>query len=244
MSVHACGYPMLDPFVSDVWRFVRGDTEPREFEGWLYARTDELESRLGNQKALDVLAADYGSAAAVASVRKILRAFAEQASSSLPCRCVTLSNVAVVQMGSPGDEVGTIEERRSRGEPWWWLWCGECSGCGQWWLVGQEERQNDVFCLRRLDTAEVNELVQKNLWPSDFDSYETLLRLGSDAGVIVRFANPEEASSLRWTIADLAKARPGIRVAELASLLNLEPDTARMLAERAIRDDGVAIQLD
>jgi hypothetical protein len=59
-----------------------------------------------------------------------------------------------------------------------------------------------------------------------------------------RFAGPEQASSLRWTIVDLAKAKLGIRVAELASLLNLEPDTAPMLAERAIRDDGVAIQLD
>ena len=236
---------MLDSFTLDIWRFVRGDTGPREFEQWLYARTDELERRLGAQKALGVLSADYGASAAVADVRRTLRQVAEQASSSLPCRCVTLSNVAVVEMGSPGDEaLGTIEERRSRGEPWWWLWCGECSGCGQWWLVGQEERQNDVFCLRRLDADEVNDLMQNSVWPSDFDRYESLLRLGHDAGIMFRFADPEEASSLRWTIADLAEARPGIRVAELASLLNLEPDTARMLAERAIREDGVVIQLD
>ena len=31
---------------------------------------------------------------------------------------------------------------------------------------------------------------------------------GHDAGIMFRFADPEEASSLRWTIADLAKARP------------------------------------
>ena len=235
---------MLDPFILDIRRFVRGDTEPREFEQWLYARTDELERRLGAQKALDVLSADYGTSGAVANVRKIMRAFVEHASSSLACRCVTLADVAVVEMGSPEDEPGTIDERRSRGEPWWWLWCGECSRCGQWWLVAQEERQNDVFCLRRLDADEVNDLLQNSVWPSDFDNYESLLRLGHDAGIMFRFADPEEASSLRWTIADLAKARPGIRVAELASLLNLEPDTARMLAERAIREDGVAIQLD
>ena len=235
---------MLDPFTLDIWRFVRGDTEPREFERWLYAQADELERRLGAQKALDVLSADYGASAAVASVRKILRAFAAQASLSLPCRCVTLANVAVVEMGSRGDELATIDERRSRGEPWWWLWCGECSRCGQWWLVAQEERQNDVFCLRRLEADQVNDLLQNNVWPSDFDSYESLLRLGHDAGVRFTFADPEQASSLRWTIVDLAKAKPGVRVAELASLLNLEPDTARMLAERAIRDDGVAIQLD
>lgn len=91
---------MLDSFTLDIWRFVRGDTGPREFEQWLYARTDELERRLGAQKALDVLSADYGASAAVADVRRTLRQVAEQASSSLPCRCITLSNVAVVEMGS------------------------------------------------------------------------------------------------------------------------------------------------
>ena len=134
---------MIDPFVLNVWRFVRGDIDPREFERWLYARSDELGNRVGAQKALRLLSADYRSSTDVANVREILCGFAEEASSSLPCRCVTLANVAVVEMGSAGNDVlATIEERRSRGEPWWWLWCGECSACGQWWLVAQEERQN------------------------------------------------------------------------------------------------------
>jgi len=90
----------------------------------------------------------------------------------------------------------------------------------------------------------VTGLVETNVWPPDFDSYEALLRLGFDAGKSVRFADPEEANALRWTIADLAKARPGIRVSELAELLNLEIDTARVLAKRAVRDDGAVIEFD
>ena len=54
-----------------VWRFVRGDTDAREFERWLYARTEEFENRLGAQKALDVLSADYGASGALANVRKM-----------------------------------------------------------------------------------------------------------------------------------------------------------------------------
>ena len=77
--------PTLDPFVVTVWRFVCGDTDAREFERWVYARTDERENRLGAQKALDVLSADYGAPTAVAGVRNILRAFATQASLSMPC---------------------------------------------------------------------------------------------------------------------------------------------------------------
>jgi hypothetical protein len=101
-----------------------------------------------------------------------------------------------------------------------------------------------VFCLRRLNGDEVTALVEANVWPPDFDSYEALLRLGADAGKSVRFADPEQADSLRWTIADLAKARPGIRVSELVELLNLEIDTARVLAKRAVRDDGAVIEFD
>jgi hypothetical protein len=140
--------------------------------------------------------------------------------------------------------LATIEERLSRGRALLVALCGECIRCGQWWIVGQEERQNDVFCLRRLNGAEVTEVVESDVWPPDFDSYGALLRLGFDAGTIVRLAEPEEANSLRWTIADLAKARPGIRVSELAELLNLEIDTTRVLARRAVRDDGAVIDFD
>jgi len=36
----------------------------------------------------------------------------------------------------------------------------------------------------------------------------------------------------------------GIRVSELAELLNLEINTARVLAKRAVRDDGAVIEFD
>ena len=126
----------------------------------------------------------------------------------------------------------------------WWLWCGECTRCGQWWLIGQEERQNDVFCLRRLADAERTALVDTDRWPSDFDTYEALLRLGLEAGWTVRFVDPEQAKSLRWTIEDLAKARPGIRVSQLARLLNLDMELAETLARRAVREDGAVIGFD
>jgi hypothetical protein len=233
-----------DPALSDLWRFIRGDADIAVVEQWIYARSDELESRLGKQAALEVLAADYRSPEAVARVRELLREYAERVS-ELECRCVTLPNVAIIDMGEESEPVlATIEDRRSRGERFWWLWCGECTRCRQWWLVAQEERQNDVFCLRRLADAEASALIEQDIWPPDFDSYEALLRLGFNAGKSVRFAEPEEAKSLRWTIVDLAKARPGVRVSELAELLNLDIDMAETLAKRAVQDEGVVIEFD
>jgi hypothetical protein len=50
--------------------------------------------------------------------------------------------------------------------------------------------------------------------------------------------------SLRTTVEDLARVRRGIRVSELARLLNLDPETASALARGAIETKGVAIELD
>ena len=235
---------LRDPFLVDLWRFLGGDTEPGDFEQWIYAHIDEWDVRLGTRSALDVIATDFRSPDAVSDVRRILREYAERVS-DLACRCMTVPNVAVLGMGEESERVlGTIERRRARGNPFWWLWCGECIHCGQWWLIAQEERQNDVFCLRRLGDAEVRLLQENDIWPADFDSYETLLRLALKAGWSVRFADPENAKSLRWTIADLAKARPGLKVSDLAQLLNLDIDLARILAERAVREDGAVIVFD
>jgi hypothetical protein len=148
-------------------------------------------------------------------------------------------------MGEESEPVlATIEHRRSRAEPFWWLWCGRCNRCAQWWLVAQEERQNDVFCLRRLADYEATALLENNTWPPDFDSYEGLLRRGLKAGKSARFVFPEHDESLRWTIADLARARPGIRVSELAELLNLEIDVAETIARHVAREEGAAIVFD
>jgi len=233
-----------DPALADLWRFVRGDATVAVFEQWIYARSDELERRLGQEKALEVLAADYRSSEAVVRVKELLRDYLESVWTD-ECRCITLPKLAVIDMGEESNQaLATIERRRARGEPFWWLWAGECTCCAQWWLVGQEERQNDVFCLRRLDDGEANALVEHNIWPSDFDSYEVLLRLSMEAGKSVRFVEPETAKSLRSTIEDLARARPGICVSELAELLNLDVDTAKRLARRVVHEEGVLVEFD
>lgn len=119
----------------------------------------------------------------------------------------------------------------------------KCRECDQVWLIGSEERQNDLYCLRRLDSQTFAEILKKNQWPSYFDTYETLLRIGLDAGRSVRFIEPFE-SSLTVTIVDLARERPGILVSEIARLLNLDAELAIGLSERAIRNEHVQIKFD
>lgn len=147
------------------------------------------------------------------------------------CECDRLDDLAVVPMGRHDEVFRTLQTARERGRPWWWLSASTCSACGRTWLVAREGRHNDIFILRRLDPAAAGRLLAEGVWPPDFDRFETLLEVGRAAGRAVRFADVAD-SPLMHTIADLARERPGIRVSELASLLNLDPAVAAGLARR------------
>jgi hypothetical protein len=63
------------------------------------------------------------------------------------------------------------------------------------------------------------------------------LEIGRAAGHSVRFFDVGD-SPLLHAIRDLAIERPGIRVSELASLLNLGPTIATELAQQVVSDDA------
>ena len=94
--------------------------------------------------------------------------------------------------------------------------------------------------LKRLSAGEGTRIVQTGQWPDDFDRFETLLRLGRERGHAVRFVEPLN-SSLWVTAADLARARPGIGVSELAELLNLDRALAEAVARKAAAEEGAVI---
>jgi hypothetical protein len=159
------------------------------------------------------------------------------------CECGGLEDPAVIGMGHHEEAFRTLDQVRHRGSPWWWLLSFRCRTCGQNWLVASEERQNDVYILRRLDAATAARIAEENIWPTDFDRYETLLEIGRSAGRWARFADVAD-SPLLFTITDLARERPGIRVSELASLLNLDPAVAGELARQVVETAGITITFD
>ena len=230
-----------NPELSEVWRFVRGDMNPQDFKRW--ACSSHLEERFGAGLFLDLISADYGDRRVVQDLRQRLSSWA-QGIQALRCQCITLPDLAVVDMAEDEFAVfDTLQEKVRRGDPFWWLSAYCCSTCGEWWLVAQEELQNDLYCMRRLREGEVSCIKADRDWPGDFDKYEDLLRIGLEAGRSVRFADPMDPS-LRRTIRDLATAKPGIRVSELAQLLNLDLETASLLAHAEVEANGLAIEFD
>jgi hypothetical protein len=231
-----------DRFYRHIWCFVRGDVEPRDFESWI-CENHSAEQYLGADLYLETISDDFRSADVVDRLRDRLRDHA-RAAWPQDCRCIELSDLAVVDMGKHEGVFRSICEVKRRGQPQWWLWLGHCIACNQGWLVAQEERQNVIFCMRKLAEPEARAVVDENRWPSDFDTYEALLEIGLSAGRSVTFVDPLESSSLSATIEDLALNRPGIRVSEIARLLDIDHDLARTLAQRVVAQTGVSIRVD
>lgn len=101
---------------------------------------------------------------------------------------------------------------------------------------------NDVYLLKRLSPKEGERILKEHRWPEDFDSFEKLLQLGRERGHNWRFMDPLDPS-LIWSAAVLARERPGIGVADLAKLLNLDIAHAQKVARKAMQDEGVVIDL-
>ncbi|MCE9635663.1 MAG: hypothetical protein K8T90_08160 [Planctomycetes bacterium] len=222
-----------------LWRFVRGDTSPATFEQWV-CTTPELEPELGPNLYMQAISASYGRADEVDAVRKEIESFLVTCRPA-PCACLEMRDLQVLPMGQHERQLRTFVEMKPHGKPLWWLDLERCSACGQWWLMAAEERKNDVYCLRRMHEAEAQSVMVGGTWPTDFHRYETLIRLGIAADSVSWYLDPMDA---RWTIADLARERPGIRVSEIAELVTLDVEVAAMVAREAVLLDGVEITFD
>lgn len=228
------------PALLAVWRFARGDTAVADFEGWLYA-DQSVERLLGGELYFRCISANYRSAEAVCALRESLTDVVLSAPDTPDCACVGLPHLAVVDMGEHEATFRTLIEVVDRGVPWWWLSLHECGECGESWLVAAEERQNDIYILRRLDAAVASAIVKTCAWPADFETYEELLRIGLKAGRSVRHAEPFD-SSLSATIEDLARQRPGIRAEVIARLLNTDEELVAIIVKRL--GDSIATKID
>lgn len=156
------------------------------------------------------------------------------------CECHTLPNVADVGMGQHNHIFKSLDERAKYGEPLWWLWLAECNVCGQYWMVGSEERINDVFVMKRLSKSAAIEIMQSGHWPDDFKEYHTLLKIGRDRGHSVRFHDPVSPALVR-TVIDLAKASPGIEFRQISNLLQIDRKQAEAIVDEALKQAEISI---
>jgi hypothetical protein len=225
-----------------IWEFIRGDLSVGDFERMAY-NDAALEDYLEHKLYLNVISNDFRSGDATHKLKQTLIEF-QRSRRPLACRCIELGNAAVIDMGEESNRVfETLHQVVERGAPYWWLYLSRCKECDQFWLVAQEERHNDVFCMLRLDADTAMRIVADGVWPANFDKYESLLQAGKEAGKSVRFIDPVHSSSLVATMETLARESPGINLSYLAELLNLDIETAQNIGRTVVEEKGVEIDL-
>lgn len=203
-----------------LWQFISEDLSTSEFERWLYSN-DNLENILGKDFYLEVIATDFRCIKyQIPSLKKKLKEFLLQ-KFPIDCECITRRNLDIADLGSAEAKwLHTLEEIKKYGKSRRWLSLDFCKKCSQHWLVAAEERQNDIYCYKRLTKLEAENVIQRNEWPSYFESLEKLILMGNINGSFVIHTDPLN-SSLTCTIKELKEARPSITIKEIASLLNI-----------------------
>lgn len=148
------------------------------------------------------------------------------------CCCPELDDLVIVGMGDPEglDEriFKSLDIVKDHGDPQWWLYASKCSVCGQSWMVAQDERVHDNFCLKRLDESVMGGIVGRSEWPEDFLHYERVLRIERQAGKIAQFLDPH-SPALIDTVTELRRERPDISVDDIAYALAVSPKSAGRL---------------
>ena len=204
-----------------MWQFIRGDLPVQDFEKWLYASGD-FEAAAGEEFYLEVISTNFKANSEVYMLKEKLEGFIRERL-PLSCECIALSNLAITDMGSEKEARvwETLEEVKVYGEARWWLALYKCKKCGQYWLVAQESRQNDIHCYKRLNIGDAEKIIENNEWPKYFETLEELFVIGRDNNRSFRFVEPLD-SSLVYSVQDLLKIRPDISLLEIASLLNID----------------------
>jgi hypothetical protein len=223
-----------------LWEYVRGDLPQAGFEG-IFLSDLSFQSYFGEALWLEIASADYRDDDVIFGIKEKLKSFLHE-NHPQPCKCLEIRNLDVLDMFKAADsELKTIERIIDRGNDHWWLYLSECTVCHQYWLVAQEERQNDVFILKRLDAVQGAKILNSNIWPPDFEKYEYLLSIGKEFGHSVRFMDPVGSGSLNATVEDLARENPGIHLSRIASLLNVDAETASVICLNLMKTAGVVI---
>jgi hypothetical protein len=223
----------MEEYFTKIWEFIRGDLSTYEFENIIY--NDSFKECCKDDIYLEIISNDYRNKDSTHKLKEKLKEY-QREYRPLECLCIEQPNIAIIDMFKEWEKIFLpINQIVQRGAPYWWLYLSRCSKCYQYWLVAQEER---------LTSAEGEQIISKNNWPTIFDEYESLLKIGKDAGKSVRFIDPINSKSLAYTVEDLAQNKPGIKLSQLAALLNLDMNTALAISQKVIKEKGVKITLN
>lgn len=215
--------------------FVRGQTDSRPFEEWVYSQ-EGLETDLGAELYLNVISNDYRDRSATLDLSRSLEAHLRARSTS-GCDCEFLPDRHSAGMFEFTDILDGMQSVRKFGDSAWWLALYSCKKCEQRWVVATDSRVYDIVLFRRVKDG------PEFVWPADLLTFSGLLLSARATGGSVRYADPESSLELYYSVLDLAEERPRISVTEIAEHLPIDVEMTRRLAIKVLEREKVEIAL-
>lgn len=215
-----------------IWQVLRGDRSVTDFEAWFYRNEAALLPYLGEELHHDVLWLNFKNHNEL--VRLLPRLERVVAPFQL-CACQRLGQHAVFPMGFDRQDErfhATVKELANGGEAKWWLTLGQCTCCGQHWMVACDQTVFDLYLADRLSPKQASAIVDTGQWPEDFSSYERVLQLCTTRGGAQTRLDPDSwlAQSI---VKQLKKTRPKITNGDIGVLLGLsEAEVADILDDK------------
>jgi hypothetical protein len=104
------------------------------------------------------------------------------------CICSDWPDRTIINLGS---ETATLlddhfDRLRDRSP---WIYLVKCRGCQQHWYAAVDTVDDDYY-FRRLSSAEVDCIVERNEWPADFDNVVNVWPLEGTQGYQARLLRP------------------------------------------------------
>lgn len=224
---------MTNEQISNLWAFVRGDIEPKAFEAWFFGQNG-FEFTLGEELYFELLSADYQDRRdAIPKLREQLESVLEPLRNKR-CECLKIKEMSAIDMGFDGYfEIvfEPLQEVVRYGEEKWWLSISNCSVCRTNWLVAEDQRIYDAYFMKRIN-GEAVALAQSGQWPTEFQTWESVLSVGRKVSNPPLFFD-RYSGSLVWSVQDLLNERSDITKQEIAYLHGVPVGDAGVLRRKA-----------
>lgn len=226
------GHVMDDALSEPIWQFLRGGRSVTDFEAWFYQNEVALLPYLGEELHQDLLWLDFKNYRALLELAPRLE---QVVTPYMRCECPRLGQQADFLMGSDGQDArfhATVKERVSGGEAMYWLKLGQCTCCGQNWMVANDQTIFDLYLADRVSPEEAEAIVTTGQWPETFSSYERVLELCITRGGARSRLRAEDWLA-HWVVKELKTARESMTNAEIAVLFGLsDADVAVILGDK------------
>ncbi len=159
----------MDSLCDPLWQLIQGKMSLLSFEPWCY-EASELEALLGKDLYLELISTRFDDPEAVQALKSVLDRWL-QGEGYPTCECSLWTSLRRMPLTADWYSENVKERFALLRERTRWLALRRCRRCGQAWYVACDAI-DDEWDFRRMSKEEIVRVLERNLWPDDFDGQD------------------------------------------------------------------------